>query len=138
MYNYIIDIYLRRDKACVIFFKLFIKIDETCFFFKLLLILPIRQLAIKRGTLFISNMGYKIRKFLFVHHKSISSFVHLTSIMLGIKEVKCSTKTVSSDSKSEDLHDDPRWYIVRTTNKIYDSFKERIEILTLNEAIWII
>ena len=28
------------------------------------------------------------------------------SIMPGIKEVKHSTKTASSDSKSEDLHDD--------------------------------
>ena len=50
---------------------------------------------------------------LFIYHKSISSFVHLTSIMPGIKEVKHSTKTASSDSKSEDLHDDPI-YIVRT------------------------
>ena len=82
--------------------------DKTCFFFKLLLILPICKLTIKQGTFFISNAGYKIRKFLFIHHKSISLFVHLTSMMLGIKEVKRSTKTVSSDSKSEDLHDDPR------------------------------
>ena len=49
------------------------------FFFQLQLILPIRKLAIKRGTFFISNTEYKIRKFLFIHHKSISSFVHLTS-----------------------------------------------------------
>ena len=87
--------------------------DKTGFFFKLLLIIPIRKLAIKRGTFFISYTEYKIRKFLFIHHKSISSFVHLTSIMPGIKEVKYSTKTASSNSKSEDLHDDPI-YIVRT------------------------
>ena len=74
---------------------------------------PYRKLAIKRGTFFISYTEYKIRKFLFIHHKSISSFVHLTSIMPGIKEVK-HTKTASSDSKSEDLHDDPM-YIVRTS-----------------------
>ena len=54
--------------------------------------------------------------------------------MLGIKEVKHSTKTAISYSKSEDLHDDPI-YIVRTPNKIYDSFKERMEILPLNQAI---
>ena len=39
------------------------KIDKTCFFFKKLLTLPIRKLA----------------KFLFIYHKSVSSFVHLTS-----------------------------------------------------------
>ena len=57
--------------------------------------------------------------------------------MSGIKEVRHSTKTASSDSKSEDLHDDPI-YIVRTPNKIYDSSKERMEILPLNQVIWII
>ena len=51
----------------------------------------------------------------------------------GIKEVKHSTKTASSDSKSEDLHNDSI-YIIRTPNKIYDSFKERLEILPLNQA----
>ena len=64
----------------------------------------------------------------------MSSFVHLTPIMPGIKEVKHSTKTASSGTKSEDLHDDPI-YIFRTPNKIYDSFKERIEILLLSQAI---
>ena len=54
--------------------------------------------------------------------------------MSGIKEVRHSTKTASSDSKSEDLHDDPI-YIVRTPNKIYDSSKERMEILPLNQVI---
>ena len=54
--------------------------------------------------------------------------------MPEIKEVKHSTKTASSDSKSEDLHDDSI-YIVRTPNKIYDSFKERMEILPLNQVI---
>ena len=54
--------------------------------------------------------------------------------MSGIKEVKHSTKTASSDSKSEDLHDDSL-YIVRTPNKIYDSFKERMRVLPLNQAI---
>ena len=76
---------------------------------------------------------YKIRKFLFFNHKSISSFVHITSIMPGIKEVNHFTKTASSDSKSEDLHDDTV-YIVRTPTKVYDSFKERMEILPLNHS----
>ena len=57
--------------------------------------------------------------------------------MLEIKEVKYSTETASSDSKSEDLHDDPI-YIVRTPNKIYDSSKERTEIFPLNQVIQII
>ena len=57
--------------------------------------------------------------------------------MPGIKEVKHSTKTASSDNKSEDLHDDPI-YIVRTPNKIYDSLKERMEIPPLNQVISII
>ena len=82
------------------------------YFFKLLLNLPIRKLTTKRGTFFISYTECKIRTFLLIHHKSISSFVHLTFIMHGNKEVKHSTKTASSDSKSEDLHDDPT-YIVR-------------------------
>ena len=90
--------------------------------------------AIERGTFFISNTEYKIRKFLFIHHKSISSLARLTSIMPGIKEVKHSTKTASRDSKSEDFHDDPT-YIGRTSNKIYDSPKERMEILPLNQVI---
>ena len=54
--------------------------------------------------------------------------------MPGIKEVKHSTKTASRDSKSEDFHDDPI-YIGRTSNKIYDSPKERMEILPLNQVI---
>ena len=54
--------------------------------------------------------------------------------MPEIKEVKYSTETASSGSKSEDLHDDSI-YIVRTPNKIYDSFKERMEILPLNQVI---
>ena len=54
--------------------------------------------------------------------------------MSRIKEVKHFTKPASSDSKSEDLHDDPI-NIVRTPNKIYDSFKERMEILPLNEIL---
>ena len=57
--------------------------------------------------------------------------------MPGIKEVKHSTKTASSDSNSGDLHDDAM-YIVRTPNKIYDSFKERMEVLPLNQVIRII
>ena len=76
------------------------------------LLSQVSKLAIKRGTFFISYTEYKIRNFLFIHHKSISSFLHLTSIMSGIKELKHSTKTASSDSKSEDLRDDPK-YIVR-------------------------
>ena len=43
----------------------------------------------------------------FIHHKLISSFIHLTSVMPGIKEVKHFTETASSDNKSQDLHDDP-------------------------------
>ena len=68
---------------------------------------PYRKLAIKRGTFFISNTEYKIRKFLLIHHKLINLFVHLMSIMPGIKEVKHSTKTASSGSKSENLYGDP-------------------------------
>ena len=51
-----------------------------------------------------------------------------------IKEVKRSTETASSDSKSEGLQDDPI-FIVRTSNKIYDSSKERMEIFSLNQVI---
>ena len=69
-----------------------------------------------------------------MYHKSISSFVHLTSIVPEIKKVKHSTETASSDSKSEDLHDDPI-YVVRTPNKISDSSKERTEIFPLNQVI---
>ena len=58
-------------------------------------------------------------------------------IMTGIKEVKHFTKTASSDSKSEDLHDGLT-YFIRTPNKIYVSFKERMEILPLNQIIWTI
>ena len=57
--------------------------------------------------------------------------------MPGIKEVKHSTKTASSDSKSEDLREDTT-YIVRTPNKIYNSVKESMEIVSLNQVIWII
>ena len=57
--------------------------------------------------------------------------------MPGIKEVKHSTKTASSDSKSENLREDTT-YIVRTPNKIYDSVKESMEIVSLNQVIWII
>ena len=46
------------------------KVVKT-FFLKLLLILSIRKLALYRDE--------KIWKFLFIYHKSISSFVHLTS-----------------------------------------------------------
>ena len=66
---------------------------------------------------------------------SISSFVHLTSIIAGIKEVKHSTKTATSDSESEDLRDDPICIIIRIPNTIFDSFKERMEILPLNQVI---
>ena len=55
------------------------KIDKTCFFFKLLLIFPICRSAITRRTFFISYTEYEIWKFLFILHKSISSFVHLIS-----------------------------------------------------------
>ena len=55
------------------------KVDKTYFFSILLLIHPIRKLAIKRGTFFISYAEYKIREFLFIYHKPISLFVHLTS-----------------------------------------------------------
>ena len=83
---------------------------------------------------FISNTEYKIRKLLFIHKKSFSSLVHLTSIMPGIKEVKHSTKTGSTDNKPDNLHDESI-YTVRTPNKIYDSLKERMEILALNQVI---
>ena len=54
--------------------------------------------------------------------------------MPGIKKVKYSTKTASSDSIPEDLHNDPI-YIVRKPNKIYDSFIEKMEILPRNQVI---
>ena len=54
--------------------------------------------------------------------------------MPGIKRVKHSAKTPSRDSKSEDLHDDPT-YIVRTPNKVYNSLRERMEILPRNQVI---
>ena len=54
--------------------------------------------------------------------------------MPGIKEVKHSTKTGSTDNKSDNLHDESI-YTVRTPNKIYDSLKERMEILALNQVI---
>ena len=54
--------------------------------------------------------------------------------MPGIKEVKHSTKTASSDSKLDYLHDDPI-YIVRTPNKTCDLSKERMKILTQNQVI---
>ena len=78
--------------------------------------------------------GVQNPKILFIYHKSISSVVHPTSIMPGIKEVKHSTKTASSESKSENLRNDPI-YIVRTPYKIYNSFKERMEVLPLNQVI---
>ena len=52
------------------------------------------------------------------------------STMPRIREVKNSTKTASRNSNLEDLRDDSI-YIVRTPNKIYDSFKQRMEILPL-------
>ena len=53
--------------------------------------------------------------------------------MPWIKEVKHSAKAASTDSKSEDLQDDSI-LTVRTPNKIYDSFKERMEVVPLNEV----
>ena len=47
--------------------------------------------------------------------------------MSGIKEIKHSIKTATSDSKSEDLHDD--------SNKIYDSFQEKMEFFPLTKLI---
>ena len=54
--------------------------------------------------------------------------------MPEIKEVKHSTETASSDSRSKDLHDDPI-YIVRAPNKSYDSSKERTETFSPNQVI---
>ena len=65
---------------------------KTFFSFKLLLILPIRKLAIKRDTFFVSNAKYKIRKSLFILQNSTSSFVHLTSIMFGRSGAKRSAR----------------------------------------------
>ena len=53
------------------------------------------------------------------------------------KGVKRSAKTASMDSESEDLHDN-LIYIVRTPNKIYDSFKEKMKIHPRNQVIRII
>ena len=73
----------------------------------------------------------------FITSRPVRLYVHLTSIVPGIKEVKHFTKTGTSDSKSKDPQDDPI-YIVRTPNKIYDLFKETMEILPLNQVIWVI
>ena len=54
--------------------------------------------------------------------------------MPGGKGVKRTAKTASIDSKSENLHDNPI-YIIKTPNKIYGSFKERMEILARNQVI---
>ena len=100
------------------------KIDKTCSFFKLVHILPICISAVKRGIFFISYTEYKIQKFLFIHHKSISLSIHLTFIMPGIKEAKHFTKTASSDSKSEDLHDDSIYIVKHQTKFTIHSKKE--------------
>ena len=57
-----------------------------------------------------------MRKFLFICHKSISSFVHLMSIIAGMKGVKDPAKTATRDSKSEDIHNNPIYLseVVRT------------------------
>ena len=75
-----------------------------------------------------------------IHLSQVAQFVcapHVYHKMPGIKKVKYSTKTASSDSIPEDLHNDPI-YIVRKPNKIYDSFIEKMEILPRNQVIWII
>ena len=50
---------------------------------------------------------------MFIHHKSINSFVHLTSIMHGRKGVKRSVRTANIDIEPEDLLDDNPIDIVR-------------------------
>ena len=67
---------------------------------------------------------YEMQKFLFIHHKSISSSIHPTFIMPGIKEAKHFTKTASSDSKSEDLHDDSIYIVKHQTKFTIHSKKE--------------
>ena len=112
----LIDIYLRIDKADVIFLKLFTNFPysqittrqcytqiTTCVFFKLLLVLPIRKLAIKCGTFFISYAEYKIQKFLFIYDKSISSFVHLKSqkvLKMAIFKIKLPKSSCYHQRKS--------------------------------------
>ena len=56
------------------------------------------------------------------------------SIIAGMKGVKDPAKTATRDSKSEDIHNNPI-YVFRTTNKIYDLFKERMEIPPQNQVI---
>ena len=69
--------------------------------------------------------------------QAISSFIHLKSFMPRRKGVKRYTKTASMGSESADLHDN-LIYIVRTPNKIYDSFKEKMKIHPRNQVIRII
>ena len=47
------------------------------------------------------------RSYSFITSRPVRLYVHLTSIMPGIKEVEHFTKTGSSDSKSEDPQGDP-------------------------------
>ena len=56
------------------------------------------------------------------------------SIIAGMKGVKDPAKTATRDSKSEDIHNNPI-YVFRTTNKIYDLFKERMEIPPRKQVI---
>ena len=81
LFHNITEIYLGIDRTYVIFLKLF-----TNF--------PYPQIMI-------SNMNYKIRKFLFIHPSRFTLFAHLTSIMLEIKGVKHSAKTASSCSNQK-------------------------------------
>ena len=70
----------------------------------------------------------------FILSRSVGLYTLRLSCLELKKKVKHFTKIASSESKSEDLHDDPIC-IVRTPSKIYDPFKERMEILPLNQVI---
>ena len=105
---------------------------KTFFSFKLLLILPIRKLAIKRDTFFVSNAKYKIRKSLFILQNSTSSFVHLTFIMFGRSGAKRSARLPISTVNQKIFM---MIQYTPETNEIYDSFKEKLEILPRNQVI---
>ena len=53
----------------------------------------------------------------FIHHKSISSFVHLMPIMPGRKGFKRSVRTADIDIEPEDLLDDDPIDIVRISSQ---------------------
>lgn len=68
--------------------------QETCLFFKFLLILAIRELGMKHGTLASLKNVYKIRNFPFIQRYLISSFVKLTNKKLITETKSRKNKTI--------------------------------------------